>query len=620
MKKLLMFILGICLIVPSMFVFSACEKEVKSDTWDGTIESVSKAKNGVITIETAEELAGLAREVNSGETFEGITIKLECDLDMSNRPWTPIGVGNRSDLTNAKFFSGTFDGNGKEIKGLSNNGYIPEIQYQKVESDFAPQVVKTYQYGFFGLTQNATIKDLTLSVNFVCENENGDLKGDSVGGLVGFANKGLTVENCVVDGLVTGYDAIGGIVGRAYNNSEEEKLTITNSTNNARVEALFKGAGILGYLNSSELNATINNCENNGDVDVRGLKIGNMYTSRVAGIVIYGWSANSENTLVITNNTNNGRLNCVRYLATEEGISNYHAYAYIANSVSHSFNKFKHNYNFSNNENTGMLFYLDEIVTEGKVVDILLNQSYPPYYEEFDDNSWNVTSVETIDELKSALKSEVNLISLKSDLDLKEVNNNMAIMIDSGKYVLDLNGHKITGVDNPPDRNWHAMYVRGETTELTIADSSNLKTGTIEGRCYGIQVSHGAKLTIDGGNFICTKNGTYNQSVVVYGGELVVNGGVFTTRVYETIFGQSYTWNDKYYTNNITINGGEFNYIGEEDLEYGLFYFDGEDQTVTINGGKFNNNQIKYIVSHNSATELINNAGINKDLINAWEA
>ena len=618
MKKLLMFILGICLIVPSMFVFSACEKDVTSDTWDGTTESVSKATNGVITIETAEELAGLAREVNSGETFEGITIKLESDMDMSNRPWTPIGVGNRSDLTNAKFFSGTFDGNGKKIKGLTNNNYIINTEYQKVESDFEPQVVKTYQYGFFGLTENATIKDLTLSVNFVCENENGDLKGDSVGGLVGFANKGLTIENCVVDGLVTGYDAIGGIVGRAYNNSEEEKLTITNSTNNARVEALYKGAGILGYLNSNELHATISNCENNGDVDVEGLKIGNTFTSRVAGIVTYGWSTTGENTLVITNNTNNGRLNCASYLELEQELSNYHAYAYIGNCVGHSFNKFKHNYNFLNNENEGELLYLDAVVPDEKVVDILLNQSYPPYSEEFDDKSWNITSVETVDELKSALDSETNLISLKSDLDLKEVNNNSSLMIDSGKYILDLNGHKITGVDNPTIKNWHAIFVRGETTELTIADSSNAKTGTIEGRCYGIQVSHGAKLTIDGGNFVCTTNGTYNQSVVVYGGELVVNGGVFTTKVYETIFGQSYTWDEKYYTNKITINGGEFNYVGKTDSNYALLYFDGDDQTVTINGGKFNNNEIKYIVLHNSATELINNAGINSSLISSW--
>ena len=404
MKKILSFILGICFIIPCIFMLSACEeKPLTSDTWNGTIEVVSKAKNGVVTIETAEELAGFANDVNEGNTYEGITVKLMCDLDMLDRTWTPIGIGNRSDLANANFFSGTFDGNGKKIIGLNNENYIPEIKHQKVESDFSPATVKTYQYGLFGLTENATIKNLTLAVNFSCESE--ILKGDSVGGLVGFANKGLVIENCVVDGLVTGYDAIGGLVGRAYNNSEAEKLVIANSTNNARVEALFKGAGILGYLSSNELYATINNCENNGDVDVRGLKIGNMFTSRVAGIVNYGWSTNSDNTLVITNNTNNGRLNCARYLATEEGISNYHAYAYIANSVSNSFNKFKHNYNFSNNENTGVIFYLDVAVLDENVVDILLNQTYPEYNQtqEFDDKSWSVTSVATIDELKVKL-------------------------------------------------------------------------------------------------------------------------------------------------------------------------------------------------------------------------
>ena len=228
-------------------------------------------------------------------------------------------------------------------------------------------------------------------------------------------------------------------------------------------------------------------------------------------------------------------------------------------------------------------------------------------------------NVSNIEELKSALTNNIekDVIALNADLDLKDVNENKALEILSGKNTLDLNGHKITGVDNGKD-SWHAINLKGETTELTIIDSSEGKTGTIEGRCYGIQVSRGAKLTINGGNFVCTTNGTFNQSVVVYGGELVVNGGVFTSKVYETIFGQSYTW-DKFYENNITINGGEFNYVGEEDLEYGLLYFDGGDQTVTINGGVFNNNEIKFVVSYNSETELINNAEIDENLIDAWE-
>jgi len=228
-------------------------------------------------------------------------------------------------------------------------------------------------------------------------------------------------------------------------------------------------------------------------------------------------------------------------------------------------------------------------------------------------------SAHTITDLKDALSSEVDVIVLQADLDLKEVNENKKLIINEGKHVIDLNGYKIKGVDDG-SANWHAMDVRGATTEITIKDSSTEKTGTIEGRCYGIQVSRGAKLTIDGGNFVCTTNGTYNQSVVVYGGTLVVNGGVFTTKVYETIFGQNYTWDEVAYANSITINGGEFNYIGETDPDYGLFYFAGDNQTVVINGGTFNNNEIAYVVSAENTVTFTNNAGISEELIDVWEA
>ncbi len=236
------------------------------------------------------------------------------------------------------------------------------------------------------------------------------------------------------------------------------------------------------------------------------------------------------------------------------------------------------------------------------------------------DNFTTKINVSNLDELKSALTNNIenDVIVLNANIDLKDTNGNKALKIESGKNVLDLNGYKITGVDNGVD-SWHAIDLRGSTTELTIIDSSESQTGTIEGRCYGIQVSRGAKLVINGGNYTCTTNGTFNQSVVVYGGELVVNCGKFTTKVCETIFGKSWTWNETFYENNITINDGEFNYIGEEDLEYGLLYFDGGNQTVTINGGTFNNNDIKYVVSYNSGTEFVNNAEISLDLIDEWE-
>lgn len=257
----------------------------------------------------------------------------------------------------------------------------------------------------------------------------------------------------------------------------------------------------------------------------------------------------------------------------------------------------------------------------GLLVAVLVVPNVLAKPNETDETQHTLTVVSNIEELKAALTNTIedDIIVLNANLDLKDVNGNKALKIEGGKNIIDLNGYKITGVDNGKD-SWHAIDLRGSSTELIITDSSTEKTGTIEGRCYGIQVSRGAKLTINGGNFVCTTNGTYNQSVVVYGGTLVINGGVFTSKVYETIFGKSYTWDSVDYSNTITINSGEFNYVGEEDLEYSLFYFEGSEQIVTINGGTFNNNEIKYVISHDIETQVINNAKISSDLIDSWEA
>lgn len=242
-------------------------------------------------------------------------------------------------------------------------------------------------------------------------------------------------------------------------------------------------------------------------------------------------------------------------------------------------------------------------------------------------NNDNTTyiNVSTIEELKSALTNTIDndVIKLNADFDLKDVNENTALKIESGKHVLDLNGFTLKGVDNGSN-SWHAIDLRGAETELRIKDSSSNKTGTIEGRCYGIQVSRGAKLTVDGGNFVCTTNGTFNQNIVVYGGTLVVNGGKFTSEVGEVIYSTSYKWNSVDYHSSVTINGGEFNSVATEESASSLLVFERGDyptsedvQIVTINGGTFNNNNLQYVVTYDEYANFTNNADIPAEKINA---
>ncbi|MBQ7917233.1 MAG: hypothetical protein IJ310_00265 [Clostridia bacterium] len=356
------------------------------ETWDGSVAEVSEADlNGVITIETAEELAGLAEEVNLGNTFEGVTIKLDCDMDMANRTWTPIGMGNRSSLGEANVFKGTFDGNNKKIVGLSNKGYVPAEENKVLEGDFS-ETVYTYHYGLFGITENATIKNLTVTVDFDCEEES--LKGDSVGAIVGFANKGLTIDNCVANGEVEGYDAIGGLVGRTYYSNQSEQVYIKDSTNNVKVTGLFKAAGILGYISSANFYATIDGCVNNGTISVKGVvRSGASQISFVAGVLTYGWTT-TNNTLIVINNVNNGTLNACETLSQE--LPNVNAYASIGTSTYNQYNKDIHSYNFNANENNGTVYYLGEQVSDALL--IVLSQAYPEYESSWEAN--NTTNIQ----------------------------------------------------------------------------------------------------------------------------------------------------------------------------------------------------------------------------------
>ena len=64
-------------------------------------------------INTAADFANFASFVNDGHDFEGKTVKLGDDIDLSAHFWDLL-IGRYSDCC----FKGTFDGNGKVIKGL----------------------------------------------------------------------------------------------------------------------------------------------------------------------------------------------------------------------------------------------------------------------------------------------------------------------------------------------------------------------------------------------------------------------------------------------------------------------------------------------------------------------
>ena len=134
---------------------------------------------GNYTVTSAEGLMNVAELVNGGKT--DINITLDTDLDLTGKEWTPIG-------NYEKQYTGTFDGNGKTITGLTFNQ--PE----------------TNNVGLIGnLGENGMVQDVKLDKVNIKANNN-------VGGIVG-TNKGGSIIGCSVSGDIRGVRQVGGVMG-----------------------------------------------------------------------------------------------------------------------------------------------------------------------------------------------------------------------------------------------------------------------------------------------------------------------------------------------------------------------------------------------------------------------
>ena len=125
----------------------------------------------------AEGMKNIAKLVNE-EGKTDINITLTDNIDLTGIDWTPIGKDDN------KAYTGTFDGNGKTITGLTVTG---SDRYT----------------GLFGFIKG-TVKNVVLTeINIT--------SGTFVGGVAGWSFGG-NIENCSVSGSVSGSD-VGGVVG-----------------------------------------------------------------------------------------------------------------------------------------------------------------------------------------------------------------------------------------------------------------------------------------------------------------------------------------------------------------------------------------------------------------------
>ncbi len=217
----------------------------------------SGTENDPYQISTAAQLK-LFRDIVNGSNDQtpnaAACAVLTADIDLENKPWTPIGKYTNDGFNNTPY-TGTFDGQGHTIKGLYVN--LPDVAV-----------------GLFGCLEDAAVRNLTVD---------GYVQGRNiVGGIAGkaraYGTAPSTVENCrnnchVVCEYGTGSGSflyVGGIVGSAAD------TTIAGCVNTGVVEAKGSNnfssvaAGIVGSLYE---NVTVKNCYNTGEINVTGDKL-----------------------------------------------------------------------------------------------------------------------------------------------------------------------------------------------------------------------------------------------------------------------------------------------------------------------------------------------------------
>ena len=196
--------------------------------------------DGSYTVTTADGLKNVAKLVNE-EGKTDINITLDTDLTLTGE-WTPIG-------TESQPYTGTFDGNGKTITGLTVTG---SDRYT----------------GLFGFIKG-TVKNVVLTeINIT--------SGTFVGGVAGWSFGG-NIENCSVSGSVSGSD-VGGVVGYQQGGS------ITGCSSSATVKGTQRAGGVAGATNSG---ATLTACYATGDVTVENDGPNNACAGGVVGSNAY---------------------------------------------------------------------------------------------------------------------------------------------------------------------------------------------------------------------------------------------------------------------------------------------------------------------------------------------
>ena len=239
---------------------------VKLSEGSEKLNSGSIATGDEIYVGNYDQLQGLAYSSTMGNNLDGKTIKLTADINMTGKTWTPFGFRTETGSTN--HFTGTIDGQGHKIIGLSNGSYEgsqSQTTYTGITGD---------DYGFIAYTEgDVVVKNITFE-NVNINSSTAKTCGVVVGCTQGsdkdkkIVTTSLILENIKVTGSVIAKDKVAGLVGYLkYVGSAK----ISNCTVDATISATatntksYRAGGLIGYV-SSAADVTVDKCSYKGNV------------------------------------------------------------------------------------------------------------------------------------------------------------------------------------------------------------------------------------------------------------------------------------------------------------------------------------------------------------------
>ena len=279
----LLLILALCF---TLLPTAAFAEGTSVDDWDGSADTSWYTDHKTDTeyhFTTAEQLAGLAQLVNdktASVSFEGKTIYLDNDLDLSGSQWTPIGDGSNQ----GRFFAGTFNGQHHKIMNLYHHSTGDEL----------------IRNGLFGVVSDGgTLKNLLVIDADIASND-----GSLLAGILADWVNGGTVENCYTSGKIennVGDKMVGGLIGQCTWSTQvkgcgSDATVISTESDEDHVDTV---GGLIGQWENSADSSSITDCWFGGSVSCD-----NIY-SAVGGILGANFDENQpgvdiQNCLVAT--------------------------------------------------------------------------------------------------------------------------------------------------------------------------------------------------------------------------------------------------------------------------------------------------------------------------------